>query len=56
MPTYEYRCQECGKESEQYLSINEHDRGKITCRECKSLRQEPPYGAAHVGGVRENQP
>ena len=40
MPTYEYRCQECGKESEQYLSIDEHDRGKSTCPECKSSHME----------------
>lgn len=40
MPTYEYRCQDCGKESDLYLSINEHDRGNITCPECKSSRME----------------
>lgn len=54
MPTYEYRCQECGKESEQYLSINEHDRGKIICPECKSSRMEQLMSAVSARTSRKS--
>ena len=40
MPTYEYKCQDCGKESELNLSLSEHELGKITCPGCKSARME----------------
>jgi len=40
MPTYEYKCLDCGKESELNLSVSEHDRGNITCPACKSTRME----------------
>ena len=36
MPTYEYKCLDCGKELELNLSISEHDRGQITCPGCRA--------------------
>ena len=38
MPTYEYKCLDCGKESELNLSLSDHERGNITCPGCKSTR------------------
>jgi putative FmdB family regulatory protein len=40
MPSYEYKCMDCGKESELNLSMSEHDRGNIKCPACKSDRME----------------
>jgi len=40
MPSYEYKCLDCGKESVLNLSLSEHDRGNITCPGCKSARME----------------
>jgi putative FmdB family regulatory protein len=54
MPTYEYKCQDCGKESELHLSIGEHDRGKITCPECKSARMEQLISAVSAKTSRKS--
>lgn len=54
MPTYEYKCQECGKESEQHLSISDHDRGQVTCPECKSARMEQVISAVSARTSRKS--
>jgi putative FmdB family regulatory protein len=54
MPTYEYKCVECGKESELYLSLSEHDRGKITCPACKSTRMEQLLSAVSAKTSRKS--
>ncbi len=36
MPTYEYRCEACGKEFSAILSIDEHEREQQKCPKCKS--------------------
>jgi putative FmdB family regulatory protein len=54
MPTYEYKCLDCGKESELYLSITEHDGGKITCPECKSTRMEQLMSAISAKTSRKS--
>ncbi len=38
MPTYEYRCEKCGKAFSVIMSISEHDRAKVHCKHCKSKR------------------
>ncbi len=35
MPTYEYRCDGCNHEFSVAMSIAIHDRGGITCPDCK---------------------
>ena len=54
MPTYEYKCQDCGKESEFYLTIGEHDRGTITCPGCKSTRMEQLMSAVSAKTSRKS--
>jgi putative FmdB family regulatory protein len=54
MPTYEYKCQDCGKESEVSLSMTEHDRGQITCPECKSSRMEQLMSAVSAKTSRKS--
>jgi putative FmdB family regulatory protein len=35
MPVYEYYCDTCAKSFTVVMTIAEHDRGGITCPECK---------------------
>ena len=48
MPSYEYKCMDCGKESVLNLTLSEHDLGKITCPE------EHPHGAVDLGDLGKN--
>jgi len=36
MPVYEYRCEKCGEIFSLTLPMKEHDKGGITCPNCKS--------------------
>ena len=38
MPTYEYRCEKCGTEFTEILSLAEHEDIKVACPECKSKK------------------
>lgn len=35
MPTYEYHCEDCRKNFSMIMRIEEHDKKKATCPECK---------------------
>ncbi|NLV25458.1 MAG: zinc ribbon domain-containing protein [Deltaproteobacteria bacterium] len=35
MPTYEYRCKDCGKDFTVVMTMAEHDRRKVLCPACK---------------------
>lgn len=48
MPTYEYRCEECGKEFSLVLSMAEHDKGGITCPACQSTRVVQQYSVFYA--------
>jgi putative FmdB family regulatory protein len=45
MPTYQYKCSECGREFEQVMPIREHEQKnlKVKCPKCQSshVEQEP---------------
>lgn len=48
MPIYEYRCEKCGKYFSVTMHIEEHDKGGITCPECKRtsvVQQYSPFFA-----------
>ncbi len=36
MPTYEYRCEECGEGFFRVMSIKEYGETKVACPKCKS--------------------
>ena len=36
MPTYEYRCDSCGKEFSLVMSMAEHGKGEVLCPDCRS--------------------
>jgi putative FmdB family regulatory protein len=38
MPTYEYICEKCKKRFSLIMTIAEHEKKKIRCPKCKSVR------------------
>lgn len=40
MPTYEYRCQECGQVFEEVLHMTDHDTARPLCPACESREVE----------------
>ena len=54
MPMYEYKCLDCGKESELNLSMNEHDRGSVKCPACQSTRMEQLISAISAKTSRKS--
>jgi putative FmdB family regulatory protein len=38
MPTYQYRCEKCGKKFERTETISEHEAMKATCPKCGSKK------------------
>jgi putative FmdB family regulatory protein len=40
MPTYEYKCLDCGKESLLNLTLKVHEGQTVSCPSCKSKRME----------------
>ncbi|HKC95826.1 MAG TPA: zinc ribbon domain-containing protein [Nitrospira sp.] len=43
MPMYDYKCLDCGKESLLVLTLQEHEKGKVTCPSCKSSNVTQMY-------------
>jgi putative FmdB family regulatory protein len=37
MPTYEYRCQACGKRVSLFLTYEDYDKAEVQCSHCGSL-------------------
>ncbi len=40
MPSYEYKCQDCGYQFEQELTLAAHEKYKPRCPKCKSKKVE----------------
>jgi putative FmdB family regulatory protein len=40
MPVYDYLCNDCGKEFEKVISLNQHDHDSMTCPHCGSENVE----------------
>ncbi len=38
MPTYVYRCDQCGEEFSRIMSFREYEEGKVACPACKSAQ------------------
>jgi len=54
MPTYEYRCEECGHEFVTVLTISEHDKGKPQCPKCKSEHVQQAVSGVFVKTSRKS--
>jgi putative FmdB family regulatory protein len=48
MPTYEYRCENCGETFEQRESIAEHEAGKPKCPKCASEKVGRAFSAFYA--------
>jgi len=50
MPTYEYRCKQCGNSMEVKASIEEKERGlDLTCPQCGSKELTQVFGGFMLG-------
>jgi len=54
MPMYEYKCLDCGKESEVSLTLKDHETGAATCPSCKSTRKEQLISAVTAKTSRKS--
>ena len=45
MPTYDYACKECKKTFSLSMTIQDHDKKRITCPKCKSRKVEQRFGS-----------
>jgi len=45
MPSYEYKCLDCGHQFLTVLTVSEHDKEKPPCPECGSKRVEQLFGS-----------
>jgi putative FmdB family regulatory protein len=43
MPTYVFRCAECGKEFEKIMSVDQRGKARPACPECKGKKVEPVF-------------
>jgi putative FmdB family regulatory protein len=48
VPTYQYRCGECGKSFERTETITEHDTAKVKCPKCNSKKVTQLPGRVNV--------
>ena len=48
MPTYEYRCVDCGKSFTRDSSVAEHDAARPACPKCTSHNVTQSFSAVYV--------
>jgi putative FmdB family regulatory protein len=48
VPTYQYRCEKCGKAFERIESMAEHENAKAKCPKCDSKKVTQVPGRIHV--------
>jgi putative FmdB family regulatory protein len=48
VPTYQYRCRECGKAFERTETISEHETAKVRCPKCNSKKVTQLPGRVNV--------
>ena len=53
MPTYQYRCRECGKSFERTETITEHEAAKARCPKCDSKKGDPSTGSYSRRDIQE---
>lgn len=54
MPTYEYKCSDCGKTATLSLSLRDHERGALACPSCGSKRMEQLIAAVTAKTSRKS--
>jgi putative FmdB family regulatory protein len=53
MPLYQYECSACGARFTEAMSIDDHDKRKPQCPQCKSQNIEQVIEAAYVKAARK---
>jgi putative FmdB family regulatory protein len=48
MPVYAYECHACGQRFTEAMSVDDHDKRKQQCPNCKSQNTEPMIEAPYV--------
>lgn len=55
MPTYEYRCQDCGKRFNLFMSYDEFDSAAVQCKHCSSQNVTRKIGRIRVAKSEESR-
>ena len=53
MPTYQYRCEKCGKTFERTETMSEHEAAKPQCPNYRSKKVSAVPGRVYVGDIQE---
>ena len=48
MPTYEYRCEKCTKVFSIQASMSEHEKGNVSCPDCKEKKVVQQYSTFYA--------
>ena len=48
MPLYNFLCGACKREFSKFLTLSEHEKGKIVCPHCKSKNVEQRWAAFYA--------
>lgn len=54
MPTYDYRCDHCGKRFQKMESISTHGRKRPACPKCKSTKVQQVMTAFYAKTVKKS--
>jgi putative FmdB family regulatory protein len=54
MPTYEYRCNQCGEEFRLILSLREYEAGQASCPKCQSPDVKQQLGEVMIKTSRKS--
>ncbi|HEU4685537.1 MAG TPA: zinc ribbon domain-containing protein [Nitrospira sp.] len=54
MPTYEYRCLDCGNLATLWLSMRDRESGSVSCPRCGSKRMEQLIAAVTAKTSRKS--
>ncbi len=54
MPTYEYRCQKCGRKFSRVESISEHGRRRPSCPKCKSTKVSQLFSSFYAKTAKKS--
>lgn len=54
MPTYEYRCEKCGKRFTRMESISGHGAKRPVCPKCKSRKVEQVFSAFYAKTAKKS--
>lgn len=54
MPTYEYRCDDCGERFSRTESISQHGRKRPTCPKCESVKVTQMFSSFYAKTAKKS--